>query len=755
MAWLQGQMQMGLYLIRFDGTSCVFGEYGGKLHVFDISGAMEQEGKMPGSAYRWAFARIGGVDQVVIRNGEDILHISELDRKLWAALAMPGNMPGIRDSLAFLDGDSDGRVRAQDVIEGVNFLGERLDSLNVVFDQTDSLAVDVLKGENLKAGARKVLSVLGIDSERSPAASISLSQIDDATSKFAGLPLNGDGIIEPASAGREDLSSLMKTMIDAGYGTPGPDGSRGVDAGCVERFLADAKAFALWSDEAKDKPGLIPYGEKSPAVLSLYGEIRGMVDDFYKRCRILAMANSDEIIGELRAVFSSHLAKSAEDDAGEYAGLPLALPDKGAVLDIEKPLHPKFEDSCKAFFQAISAAEDKPRKEVTFGQWNAIKAQIAPYMDWIGRKPQTGVEDLGEASAHSYEKDARFGELLALIEKDKTDGKYIEHFRELKKLSLLKRDFLRILRNFVNFDDFYLRKDGVFQSGRLFIDGRELEYCMEVNNPAAHATMAGLSSTYLIYCDCSNKVGGKKSIVAALTAGNADTLFTGRNGLYYDASNSEWDAVITKMIAQPVSIREAFFSPYKWFVKTLEDLAMKRAASAEAASIGKAKGAAETTVNVATKPEAAPAILPKKIDVGTVAAIGVALGSIGAMLTGILSIFVGMGVWMPIGLLSVVVLISGPSMILAYMKLRKRNIGPLLNAEGWAVNGKLKVNVPFGATLSHLAVLPLGSSRQINDPFAQKRRPWLLYFIIALIVALAISWAFGWLDPLLSSLGLR
>ena len=110
---------------------------------------------------------------------------------------------------------------------------------------------------------------------------------------------------------------------------------------------------------------------------------------------------------------------------------------------------------------------------------------------------------------------------------------------------------------------------------------------------------------------------------------------------------------------------------------------------------------------------------------------------------------------MPVGLVSIVVLISGPSMILAYMKLRKRNIGPLLNAEGWAVNGKLKVNVPFGATLSHLAVLPLGSSRQINDPFAQKRRPWLLYFMIALVVALAISWALGWLDPLLSTLGLK
>jgi len=710
---------------------------------------------MPAGVYRWAFARIGGVDQVVIRNGEDILHLSELDRKLWAALAMPSAMPGIQDSLSFLDRDGDGRVRAQDVVEGVNFLKERLASLDVVFNQDDSLAVGDVKDENLKAGARKVLDILGVGVGVNSVEAATLGQIDESISKFVGLHLNGDGIVEPASIDREDLRSLAAAVIEAGYAVPGRDGALGVDAGCVGRFLADAKAFAAWSDESGDKPDLVPFGDKSPTVLSLYGNIVGPIDDFYKRCRILAMANSDEIIGELRAVFSSLLAKSAEAGEGGYRELPLALPDKGAILDIGEPLHPEFEDSCKAFFRAISAAEGKAYEKVTLDQWNVIKARIAPYRDWIDRKPQTGIEKLGSAAARSYEKDARFGELLGLIERDKTDGKYIEHFRELRNLALLKRDFLRILRNFVNFDDFYLRRKGIFQSGRLFIDGRELECCMEVNNPAAHASMAGLSSTYLIYCDCSNKAGGKKSIVAALTAGNADSLFIGRNGLYYDAANSEWDAVVTKLVAQPVSIRESFFSPYKWFIKTLEDLAMKRAASAEAASIGKAKSAAETTVNVATKPEAAPFINPKKVDVGTVAAIGVALGSIGAMLTGILSIFVGMGAWMPIGLVSIVILISGPSMILAYMKLRKRNIGPLLNAEGWAVNGKLKVNVPFGATLSHLAVLPLGSSRQINDPFAQKRRPWLLYFLIALVVALAISWTLGWLDPLLSTLGLK
>jgi len=153
---------------------------------------------------------------------------------------------------------------------------------------------------------------------------------------------------------------------------------------------------------------------------------------------------------------------------------------------------------------------------------------------------------------------------------------------------------------------------------------------------------------------------------------------------------------------------------------------------------------------MAGKPEAKPEqVIPKKIDVGTVAAIGVALGSIGAMVTSVLGLFFGMGAWMPLGLVGVLILISGPSMILAYMKLRRRNIGPLLNAEGWAINGRLKINVPFGATLSHLATLPLGSIRLIKDPFAEKKRPWLLYLLVAALAVAVAAYFLGWLNPLL------
>jgi len=78
-------------------------------------------------------------------------------------------------------------------------------------------------------------------------------------------------------------------------------------------------------------------------------------------------------------------------------------------------------------------------------------------------------------------------------------------------------------------------------------------------------------------------------------------------------------------------------------------------------------------------------------------------------------------------------------MIIAWLKLRQRNLGPILDANGWAVNGRVKINIPFGGSLTQLARLPEGSTRSLRDPYAEKKQPWLLYTILAVLL-LAGAW---------------
>ena len=105
----------------------------------------------------------------------------------------------------------------------------------------------------------------------------------------------------------------------------------------------------------------------------------------------------------------------------------------------------------------------------------------------------------------------------------------------------------------------------------------------------------------------------------------------GRNGFFYDRKGRDWDATITKIIDNPISMRQAFWAPYKKLVRFIEEQVAKRAAAADASSTAKLQSAA-TEVAVADKSKVPQ---PKKVDVGTVAALGVAFSAMGVFIAAV------------------------------------------------------------------------------------------------------------------------
>ena len=103
------------------------------------------------------------------------------------------------------------------------------------------------------------------------------------------------------------------------------------------------------------------------------------------------------------------------------------------------------------------------------------------------------------------------------------------------------------------------------------------------------------------------------------------------------------------MIENPISIRQAFFLPYKKFLRMIEEQVAKRAAAKRQAGRRDARrhrdaGAVDAPGKPAAPAPAAPSAAQRRIDVGTVAALGVALGSISAVLVGVFAKFVDLGV---------------------------------------------------------------------------------------------------------------
>ena len=334
-------------------------------------------------------------------------------------------------------------------------------------------------------------------------------------------------------------------------------------------------------------------------------------------------------------------------------------------------------------------------------------------------------------------------------------------YQPLEKLLLLCRDFVTLLRNFVSFQDFYAHRSkallgrgadnespwAIFQAGTLVIDQRACNLCLKVNDMAKHNTQAPDSGMFLIYCNCKHHATGQTmQIVAAMTVGDIRNLKVGKNALFYDRQGRDWEAEVVKIIDNPISIGQAFWSPYRKLGDWISGLITKSAAEKENKSFAELTSKLQSTPKTTDK-AAAPAPFDIAKFAGIFAAIGMAVGYIGSFLTnlatGVKSIATTAWWALPVAIISLLLVVSGPSMVLAWMKLRKRNLAPLLNANGWAINADAIVNVLFGNTLTEKAQFPIV---KLHDPHAKSKKltkgnKWAIAIAAILIIIAAAALA--------------
>ena len=307
-------------------------------------------------------------------------------------------------------------------------------------------------------------------------------------------------------------------------------------------------------------------------------------------------------------------------------------------------------------------------------------------------------------------------------------------FEPLRKLLLLHRDFYRLLRNFVTLEDFYDNDEKTiasFQAGTLILDQRACKLCIRVNDLAKHDSQAPLSGMYLLYCNCENKKTGKKlQIVAAMTQGEIKNLSVGKNGIFYDNDGLDYDATVFKIIENPISIRQAFWTPYRKMAKWVEDKINKSAAEKDAKAFDDMTAKADAAAN--PNAEKKPAFDIAKF-AGIFAAIGMALGMIGTALAAVAGGLASLNWWqLIIVFICILLVISGPSMIMAWMKLRRRNLAPVLNANGWAVNADAIISVPFGLKLTEQVRFPFTKNPVKKSPAGKICLVILLLIILGL-----------------------
>ena len=695
--------------------------------------------------YKWSFVNIGGSARVRINSGEDIAHLSELDPKMWTVLSCPTSGLEIDEkSLKYMDCDGDGKLRINDVISVSQWITSVLKDKDMILKGDDSIDINLINtedanGKKLYSSARQILDNLGKGGDI-----ISLADTADITAIFAKTRFNGDGIITEATSDDADVKSLVATIISTMGSVADRSGAQGIGADQIEAFYKNMNDYLAWNEAAVEAP----YGDKTDSLIEAYNALDAKVKDFFMRSKLAAfspssMSSLDIQTSRIDAISAENL--SMKND--EIAAYPLTHITGKSEIELDAAINPAWDK----YFNVIKSVAVKSSMEaITESDWAAIGEKFAAYYSWKNAKAGAAVESLGVDNIKNIIAQDKKQLLLDLVAQDAALKEESDNIDMVDKFLHIYRDFYKLLKNFVTFTDFYDKDKSIksiFQCGTLIIDQRACKFCMQVADTAKHSASAGKSGMYLVYCDCTTKSKpGKLQIAAAVTVGDIGELAVGKNGVFYDNKGLEWDAVVTKVIDNPINISQSFWSPYRRMATAVENLINKSAAEKDAKIMANATANINAAPAKTADPKAATQAPPFDIAkfAGIFAAIGVAVGMIGTALSSLFKGLFALNWWQLILLfVGIVLVISGPAMVMAWLKLRRRNIAPLLNANGWAVNATSKISIPFGETLTDIAHYP---KMKLNDPYAKKGlktwQKWLITILMIAVVGCAL-WIFN------------
>lgn len=721
--------------------------------------------------HQWTFRRLGGLDQVLLQSAEDFRRLRELDPKIWVALSCPASgLEFDARTLKLIDTDGDGRIRIPEMLDAVEWACSLLKDPSSLAECSDLLGLDDVRddteeGHHLIATMKTVL----VNLDKPDAPGLTQADIESAVADAAKHIFNGDGVIPPLDGVEDDVRAFISDAMKVVGGVKDAGGRFGMNSEIAAAFMRHLRDWKDW--EALTAKAASPLGGNTAAAWGCMNEIKAKLDDYFLRAELAAYAPQAQDALNVSKEFIAPEQNGVLSPPA-LAELPLSQVGPDKPLNLESGLNPEWRDKVERFAAFVRPLLKTPGL-LSRENWLAIQNSFALYAEALGKKPgrpdvkvdlePTGtlddlpagrIEELLQGTAHAkFEQLARDDANMPASAVDMIGVERLVHYH---------RHLYRLLMNFVSFADFYSRDPkAAFQIGTLYIDGRSCELCLPVADVAAHTALAGLSNLFLIYCKCTRKQEPgsdapteTKHIVAAVTAGDSDLLIEKRNAVFIDARGHDWDATVLKVQSNPISIRQAMWDPYKRFGRMITEQIQKFASSKDADLAAAAGKNLQTAAAAATTPPAADTPAPKfdiGRNVGIFAAVGLALGAIGTAVGSLAAALFSLNWWQfPLLIAGLFLIVSGPSVIMAVMKLRKRTLGPLLEASGWAVNGKVLINFYLGSQLTSTASLPPGSSRSYTDPFAKSHKgPWLAFFLALIAGAAAVGfwlWHKGYLN---------
>ncbi len=625
----------------------------------------------------------------------DLRDVLALDDSFWAATSAPTS--AFHEDAAFLgyiDSDHNGRMRSDEVRAALRWLLDTLADASRVGADADEVLLDAVdKASAAGPGLLVTAAYVNEQAGRKDAPDVRLADVRAAMAELRGKPLNGDGVLVPAAAGDDAaLKEYIEAAIAATGGSDDISGAKGVNSAQLADFAAALKDFLAWKAQgAADNRDTMPFGADTPAVHNLFARHKDAIDRFF----FIADFQRYDPAGAEKFLSSDPAGATA---AAALESAPLARPLPDGALPLDGPnVNPLRRDVVAALRDGLFGrvlGREAPAS-VSEDDWKKVKAALAGHEAWLGAKKGAIVENLPADKLQGWADGPFDAAAKKLQEEDEVVAKRVAAFSDLEKLLLFHRRLPRFLNNYVSLTEFYRPNEtSLFERGRLLIDGRWFNLAIEVPDAAAHAAVAKNGGLYTMYV-LVEPVGGPPSftVVVPATAGTRGNLAVGKRGVFFDLEGHEYDAKITSIIENPISLKEAILSPFQNIAKSvlgkIENMGAAASSKIEAAGTGAATDALDGKKPEAPAPAPAAGGAPAG---GMFMTISIAIAALGSAFA-FLAKSVGEMSWRT-RLVSLVVLLAvvfGPIVLAGVLKLMRQDLGPIIEGCGWAVNKSMRL----------------------------------------------------------------
>ncbi len=683
------------------------------------------------------FKQYGKTFQLRIETAEDLEAVLKLDASHWVATSAPTDVFRCDSKfIKLLDPDDSKRIHTEEMKEAIRWILAVLSDRSQLRKRTNHVPLAALnqstpEGAEVADSAAYVLKMLGREEETT----ISLKRVRQFLSKLKEQPLNGDGVLVPAAIDDPETAQLIRDSIATIGGEKDASGEMGITLDRLTQFRKQVEACQAWRakgtlSEDQEAGGVRPFGKSTDGMYATFIKHASLVDHFFTLCRTVQFdPRTATRLSCSEATLDALDLSQPADITDCLQRSPLAMPNsKGRLPLVKETLNPLYAQwVTKLESDVLIPILGDLDKFLNAEQWAQVKQALQPYADYVTAQQGVLVQSLSDEQLKHYHSSTAYDEVQKLIVADKAVSDMLKGIHQVERLVLFHQHLMRLANNFVSFSELYNPPvRAMFEEGTVLLDGRWFDLALRVNNVAKHSAIAKFSNIFVLYLEVTRKAPETNMTIAVpATSGSKGNLGVGKRGVFFDWQGREHDAVVTGIIENPISIREALVAPFT----RLWSFVLGKI---EAMSGSLEKQLQKNTDSLLEKPAAAPQGVaggPAGMLVGlslSAAAIGSAFAFITKTLAGLSS---GQLIASVVG---AAVVVAVPVSLIAILKLRRQDLSSLLEGCGWAINARMRFDNTQRRSFTRRPRYPL-------DAIGTPQHAWIKQVLIAGVV-LCVIW---------------